>query len=222
MKIWTTLLTTTLLIFSAGSSVSAPATPGMGLGASSSLMKALTSSQAEMLSRGGENVSVIFVQPRDGESTVRNVEALDTLYLLTRQTLQGGIGLILIFETDKTNNALRLLRYRQQEGWWIGAKPYNPADLPDIDFQEAYRLVKAEAGKAHPITQIGILYAEDEGLPLIVVFSVKDEELSEGLCQEWVYTYDATGTAVHEGMTAGCYFDMDNLGASTSTVGYLE
>jgi len=174
-----------------------------------------------MLSRGGENVSVIFVQPRDGESTVRNVEALDTLYLLTRQTIQD-VGLILIFETDKTNNALRLLRYRQQEGVWLGAVPYNPADLPDIDFQEAYRLVKAEAGKAHPITQIGILYAAYEGAPLIVVFSVKVEWLDEGLCQEWVYTYDATGTAVHEGMIAGCYFDMDNLGASTPTVGYLE
>ena len=74
MKILTTLLATVVSILFAGSSFS---------GESSALMKALTSPQTGMYAGDMEQLSdgawVIFAQPRDGASTVRNVEALNTL-----------------------------------------------------------------------------------------------------------------------------------------------
>ena len=57
-----------------------------------------------------------------------------------------------IYETDKNMNVLydKLLN-----DIWLETEIYHPADLPDIDFQEAYRSVKAVAGDK-PIANIAV------------------------------------------------------------------
>lgn len=208
MKIVNILLVIVFSLFFCGSSVSAPAdSPSMGIDASSALMKALKSPQAEMLSgANGEEggVYIIFVQSRDGVSMVRNVEALDTLYLLTAQ----GLDQTLVFETDKTNKGLYLLRYRLVNDTWGDTAIYNPADLPDIDFQKAHRMVKEYSGQHKKIASIAVLINLVPEEPLIVSFQIEGDTAES--CEQW--RYNVAEDEVYPEPTAGetrCFFDMD-------------
>jgi hypothetical protein len=169
-------------------------------GSSSALMHALKSPQAEILS-GDQGVSIIFVQSRDGISTVRNVEALGTLYLLSRQ----GVDQTLVFETDKTNKPLYLLRYRLVDSIWLETEIYNPADLPNIDFQKAHRLVKKQSGKHKAIASIAIFY-NLYPKALIVSFQIKGD--AEEFCEQWQY-HVATKEVWQTAHETKCFFDMD-------------
>ena len=197
MKILNTILVIVCSIFFSGTLYSGTSDSGR----SSALMKALISQHAEMLS-GEIGVSIIFVQSLDGVSRVRNVEALNTLYLLAHQ--EGDQTLV--FETEKTNKELYLSRYRLVNDIWLGAIPYNPADLPDIDFQKAYRLVKAYAGKHKTIASISVSYADTQHPPLIVSFQIKDDAAE--FCEQWVYYVD-TNEVVQTKHRAGCFFDLN-------------
>lgn len=209
MKIVTMLLATVFSIFFAGSSISAPALPAdpprMGIGASSALMKALKSPQAEMLiGHEGIGIAEIYVQPRDGESTVRNVEALNTIYFITEHELYDGV--LVIFEADKTSNSLRLLNYWTHEGYWGGEKRFHPAELPDIDFQEAYRIVKDDAGSSYPIAGISLYRTliPPHNEPMIT-FNLYIPEPGSPDCVQWLYN-----TLTKVTSPAGrvrCYFD---------------
>jgi hypothetical protein len=166
---------------------------------SSALMKALTSPQAEMLS-GDEGVYIIFVQSLDGVSTVKNVEALDTLYLLAAQ----GEEQMLVFEADKTNKELRLLNYKLLNTIWIETAIYNPAELPDIDFQEAHRLVKEASGKDKTIASISVFYALFPEDDLIVSFQMKGDS---PYCEQWQY-HVATGDVWQTAFETMCFYQM--------------
>lgn len=170
-------------------------------GSSSALMRTLTSPQVEILS-GDQGVYIIFVQSRDGLSTVRNVEALDTLYLITAQ----GIDQTLVFEADKTNKPLYLLRYRLVDDIWMETEIYNPVELPDIDFQKAHRLVKKKSGRDKAIASIGILYNLNADGALVVSFQIKSD--AEEFCEQWQYhvATDEVWQTAHE---TRCFFDMD-------------
>lgn len=173
-----------------------------GSSQSSALMNALKSQQAEILS-GDQGVAIIFVQSRDGMSTVRNVEALDTLYLLAAQ---GVEKLTLVFETDKTNKPLYLLRYKLTDDIWDGTVRYNPAELPEIDFQKAHRLVKENSGKHKTIASIAVFYGLFQGGRLIVSFQIKDN--ASELCEQWLY--DVAADDVSEtSPSVTCFYDMD-------------
>ena len=151
---------------------------------------------------GEIGVYTIFVQSLDGVSRVRNVEALNTLYLLAYQ----GEDQTLVFETEKTNKELYLSRYRLVNDIWLGAVPYNPADLPDIDFQKAYRLVKAYAGEHKTIASIQVFWVNTQLRPLAVSFQIKDDAAE--FCEQWVYYVD-TNVVVQTKHRAGCFFDLN-------------
>jgi hypothetical protein len=222
MKTLTTLLTTVFLLFSAGNSVFAKeypyANPGMGIGASSALVKAMKSAQSDMLS-GGQRAKLIIAQMRDGESTVRNVEHLDTLYYITDQNFSPikNEEFLLMFEVSKTSDKLSLLRYLPVWGIWVGATDYTPSDLPDMDLQWAWRQIKAEID-AHPgdaanpqISSVGVSKAVVPGLPYIVGFNVyppSNPTLPEGMCDQWIY--NLSQDLIYYGMPAPCHFDLDN------------
>jgi hypothetical protein len=173
--------------------------------ASSALMKALKSPEAEILS-GPVGVEIIFVQSRDGESFRKNVESLDTIYLITAQ----GTESLLIFEADKTNKPLYLLGYRFIPGGEvIGAELFFPNDLPDIDFQRASRKVAKLSG-GRPIAKIGIVHTSAQGHPLEVSFDVQGENPDEpDMCPQ--YVYDVASDMAHDtGLVVKCFFDMNN------------
>lgn len=234
MKTAITSLVTVFSIFLAGSSISAPAGPsgmGMGRGASSALVKAIKSAQSDMLS-GEERAKLIIAQPRDGASTVRNVEHLDTLYYITDQNFEPfkDEEFLLMFEVDKTSDKLSLIRYLPVWGLWLGATDYTPSDLPDMDLQWAWRQIKAEIG-AHPgdaadpqIASIGVSKAVVEGLPYIVGFNVyppSNTSLPEWMCDQWIY--NVTQDAIYYGIPAPCHFDLDNFGTyDGGEHGYFE
>lgn len=167
------------------------------------LLNALKSKQTEMLA-GAHGVYIIFVQSRDGESTASNVEALDTLYLLSDQSkFDMEIFRTIVFETDKN---IRLLRYRLVDDIWGETVIYNPADLPNLDFQKAYRLVKEYSGKDQAIASIGIFYALVPGEPLIVSFQMKGDE--DEFCKQYQYYFD-TDQVFQTAQESKCFFDMD-------------
>ena len=172
-----------------------------GSSQSSALMNALNSQQAEILS-GDQGVAIIFIQSRDGISTVRNVEALDTLYLLAAQ----GLDQTLVFEADKTNKPLYLLRYRFINDIWAETARYNPAELPEIDFQKAHRLVKEYSGKHKSIASIAVFYGLIQGGRLIVSFQIKDD--ASELCEQWLYDVAADDVS-DTPQSATCFFNMD-------------
>lgn len=233
VKIVTTLLTTVFSIFFAGSSISAPAEPwapsGMGVGASSALMKVLKSPQAEMLSgvnectlhadgeKCGLGVYTIFVQTRDAASMVSNVEALDTIYMFPDQSHvpQEPNWFMQVLELDKTNKELRLLRYKLVEGLWYDLIPHNPADIPDIDLQQAYRLVREQveqdpwfSGDARTLARISIYDAlSSSGSEWQVAFYIRYEGDADGICREWDYHVD--GNYVSYGGPHHCFFQWD-------------
>lgn len=195
-----TLLTITFSICFAGSSVSAPKVPepqsNMGVGASSALMKALTSAKAGMYAYDG-GLLKIFVQPRDGASFVRNVEALDTIYFETDTLTEiDSQHVLLTFQTDKTSRNLELLSYKSWVDFPEGTAIFDPTTLPDINFQWVWRQVKNDAGPIYGapvedlvLASVGISYAVAPGTPLNVTFQFKPDYQETEYCWSWKYVY---------------------------------
>ena len=102
----TTLIALFCVLFS-GSSISAEqeCTDYVWLknGYSSALMKAFTSDQAGMYA-GDNGAFRLAAQTGDGVSMTRNVEALDTIFLISDQNKDEGIFLSLWFEMEKSDN----------------------------------------------------------------------------------------------------------------------
>jgi hypothetical protein len=170
--------------------------------AKGALLHALRSEQADILA-GEKGVFVIFAQTRDG-STVRNIEALDTLYLLADQGIPD-MDRTLIFKTDKH---LRLLRYRLVDLPWLDAVPYHPREaLPDIDFRQIQRIVGRESGRK-PIAAISIFFllGPTSNPPLIVTVQVKNE--GDDSCDQYLYNVDES-RIVNLRTGVACFFDMD-------------
>lgn len=161
------------------------------------LMEALKSSEAENLA-GEDGVHVIFVQSRDGTTMMNDVEALDTLYLLSG----AGATQTHIYETDKSIN---IIDDRIVDDVWLGGVPYNPANLPDIDFDSAYESVKAVSGDK-PIANISIRYNDSLGEPLIVAFTLQGA--TEGACDEYDYPVE-TGEVNLAAYGIACFFDIN-------------
>jgi hypothetical protein len=172
--------------------------------AKGALLHALRSEQAEILA-GEKGVFVIFAQTRDG-STVKKIEALDTLYLLADQGIPD-MDRTLIFKTDKH---LHLLRYRLVDLPWLDAVPFHPREaLPDIDFRQIQRIVDRESGRK-PIASIEIFFllVENAAPPLIVNLQVKND--GDGSCDQYVYNVDERRIVNHVTGVA-CFFDLDQV-----------
>ena len=224
MKILTTILTTLVLIFFAGTSFS---------GESSALMKALSSPQMEMYA-GADGAWVIFAQPLDGASTVRNVEALDTLYILTNQEIDSQ-PMTLTFEMDKTNSELPLLGYRLDANQLIGVEKFDPTMLPAIDFQLGWKLVKglmSEEWSIHKnhvtLASVGVFQPVIPQPETLVSFQVKRDDDTSELCWQYVYN-PVTKEAWKTPYIPPCWFDMDHegdfcdfYGPSTECSGVVE
>jgi len=169
---------------------------GLDEGTEGSLIQAIKSPEANALA-GDEGVYIIFVQSRDGATVEHNVEALDTIYFLSAI----GTDQMHIYETDKNINVLydKLLNYI-----WGGTAVYFPADLPDIDFQEAYRAVKVVSGDK-PIANIAIYYTQ-YGDELGVSFTLQGD--ATGSCEQYIY-YADTGEVDQIGLKVKCFFEIE-------------
>lgn len=209
MKILTTLLVTVVSILFAGSSFS---------GESSGLMKALTSPKMGMYAGNLAQISggawSIIAQPRDGASTVRNVEALDTLYLLSNQNKDTG-DMILTFEMDKTNSELPLLGYRLDQDMYVGTARFDPTGLPPIDFQFAWKLVKdlmSEEWSIHTnhvtLASVAVFYPIEYPDETLVSFNVKRDDDPSEFCWEYIYNPE-TKQAWKSPYIPACWFNMD-------------
>jgi len=165
-------------------------------GAEGSLIQALKSPEANTLA-GDQGVYIIFVQSRDGATVVHNVEALDTIYLLSAI----GTEQMHIYETDKNMNVLydKLLN-----DVWLETEIYHPADLPDIDFQEAYRSVKAVSGDK-PIANIAVFYTL-YGDQLRVGFTLHGDATDS--CEQYAYIVE-TGEVIQTGSEVKCFFEIE-------------
>ena len=165
-------------------------------GTEGSLIQALKSPEANSLA-GDQGVYIIFVQSRDGTTVVHNVEALDTLYLLSAI----GTDQMHIYETDKNMN---VLYDKLVDDVWRGTEIYHPADLPDIDFQKAYRSVKAVSGDK-PIANIAIFYTL-YGDQLRVGFTLQGDATDS--CEQYTYIVD-TGDVYQTGNEVKCFFEVE-------------
>ncbi len=185
------------LLFLTGCGSSDTSGGGTGIEDERSLMQALKSPEANSLA-GDQGVSIIFVQSRDGATAVDNIEALDTLYLLSA----AGAGQTHIYETDKSIN---VLNDKLINDVWLETEIYHPADLPDIDLQEAYRSVKAVSGDK-PIANIAVFYALEED-QLRVSFTLQGDATDS--CEQYAYIVD-TGEVYQTGSEIKCFFDMND------------
>lgn len=170
---------------------------GTDEGTEGSLIQALKSPEANTLA-GDQGVYTIFVQSRDGATAVHNVEALDTIYLLSAV----GVTQMHIYETDKNMN---VLYDKLVDDVWEGTNIYHPADLPDIDFQEAYRAVKAVSGDK-PIANIAILWPIVPESELIVSFTLQGDATDS--CEQYDYTVD-TGEVIQASSEVKCFFEIE-------------
>jgi hypothetical protein len=88
---------------------------------------------------------------------------------------------------------------------WEGTERYKPADLPDINFQKAYRLVKAYAGEHKTIASISVFRLLEPPQDWIVSFQIKGDE--GDFCNQWFYNVDTNAVAM-EAHGIKCFFDM--------------
>lgn len=225
MKILTTLLATVVSILFAGSSFSGESIdfPFGWKPAWNRLATALTSPQMGMYAGDREDFSggawVIFAQKRDGASTVRYVEALDTVYLLSDQNKDNNIiPAMLTFEMDKTNSRLPLLGYKLDLDSMVGVARFDPTGLPPIDFQYGWKLVKdlmSEEFSIHTfqvtLASVGVFYAIEYPDDALVSFNVKRDDDPSEFCWEYVYN-PVTKQAWKAPFTPPCWFDMDYEG----------
>lgn len=156
----------------------------------------LQSAKADMLS-GDQGVFILFIQPRESNTTVNNVESLDTLYLLSAQETQT-----LVFQTDKS---LNVLGYRLVNDVWMETVIYHPSELPDLDLRAIQSKIKALSGNK-PIASVAIRRALSPGEHLIVSFNMKNE--ADAFCSQYEYDYDAD-EAYQTTADSKCYFDMN-------------
>ncbi len=202
-KLTVILLLSIGLLFLAGcgnSDSSSTGEPGGGTGTEEgtegSLIQTLKSPEANNLA-GDQGVYTIFVQSRDGATAVHNVEALDTIYLLSAI----GTDQMHIYETDKNMN---VLNDKLVDDVWLETEIYHPADLPDIDFQEAYRSVKVVAGDK-PIASIAVFYTL-YGDQLRVSFQLQGDATDS--CEQYAYIVD-TGEAYQTTSETKCFFEIE-------------
>jgi len=186
-----------LFLAGCGNSGTSDGDTGIDEGTEGSLIQAIKSPEANTLA-GDQGVYIIFVQSRDGATAVHNVEALDTIYLLSAvETDQMHI-----YQTDKNMNVLydKLLN-----DVWAETEIYHPADLPDIDLQEAYRAVKAVAGDK-PIANIAIFWPLVPESELIVGFTLQGDATDS--CEQYDYSVD-TGEVIQTGSEVKCFFEIE-------------
>jgi len=199
-KLTIALMLSISLLFLAGcsnsDSSSSDGDVGTDEGTEGSLIQALKSPEANRLA-GDQGVYTIFVQSRDGATAVHNVEALDTIYLLSAV----GVTQMHIYETDKNINVLydKLI-----DDIWLETNTYHPADLPDIDFQEAYRSVKAVAGDK-PIANIAVFYTLSAD-QLRVGFTLQGDATDS--CEQYAFIVE-TGEVFQTGSEVKCFFEIE-------------
>lgn len=166
-------------------------------GTSPILMEALKNSKTNVLA-GEEGLYITFVQAKDGHTMMKNVEALDTLYLLSAV----GTTQTHVYETDKNINVLseNIVNHA-----WLETRLYHPAALPDIDFEKAYSAVKKIAGEK-PIANIAIFYTLEEN-ELRVSFTLEGE--TPDRCDQYQYIV-ASDDAFASMKNVKCFFENDS------------
>jgi len=157
------------------------------------LIQALKSQEADRLA-GDEGVYIIFVQSRDSIAKT-DVEALNALYFLSAI----GIDQMNIYETDKSIN---ILDEELVNDTWLETRKYHPANLSDIDFQEAYRAVKVVSGDK-PIANVAIFYTLEHD-ELRVGFTLQGDATDS--CEQYAYIVD-TGEVYQTGSEVKCFYD---------------
>ncbi|MEA3491694.1 MAG: hypothetical protein U9R27_07310 [Campylobacterota bacterium] len=196
MKKLTLLLMLSMgLLFFAGCG-SSNTTGGGEVEVEESLMQAIKSPEADSLA-GDQGVYIIFAQSRDGATAVESIEALDTLYLLSAE----GVDQTHIYETDRSIN---VLTDKLVDNVWMETEQYHPADLPDIDLQEAYGSVKAVSGDK-PIANIAIFYTLYNH-QLRVGFTLQGDATDS--CEQYAYIVD-TGEVYQTGSEVKCFFEIE-------------
>lgn len=186
-------------------------------GSQSALMNALTSPQAGMYA-SGDKLLEIFVQNRDGASTVRNIEALDTIYFITNTGIKGEDqtnkkgDVLIAFQIDKTSSHLGLISYKALVDVPLGTVQLDPTTLPDINFQWAWKQITIAAGAEYKVkpqdlvlARIGIARAVYPEKPLVISFDFKPKDYEGDTCWEWIYAYDDQDI-FNSGFTVGCWF----------------
>ena len=106
-----------------------------------------------------------------------------------------------IYETDKNMN---VLYDKLVDDVWLETEIYHPANLPDIDFQEAYRSVKAVAGDK-PIANIAVFYTLSAD-QLRVSFTLQGD--SADSCEQYAYIVE-TGEVYATGSEVKCFFEIE-------------
>jgi len=218
MKIINTLLIAAFSLFYAGSSISAPAQQdctgyvGLKNGYSSALMKAFTSDQMGMYA-GEIGAYRLSAQTGDGVSMTRNVEALDTIFLISDQNKEGEfIYRSLWFEMEKSDN-LPILGYVIDDDAYQGVEPFNPEHLPPLDMQHAWQVVKERFSSVDwefskslvTVAQVSMVYVAPYACPT-VSFLIKraDDQDTTGRC--WEYLYDIVDDiAYRSGFVPPCW-----------------
>ena len=161
---------------------------------SPALMEALKNPKTDELA-GEEGLYITFVQSRDGKTMMNDVEALDTLYLLSAV----GTTQTHVYETDKNVN---VLSDNVVNDVWGETRLYRPAALPDIDFEKAYSAVKKIAGEK-PIANIAIFYTLEEN-ELRVSFTLEGK--TPDLCDQYQYIV-ASDDAFAATNNVKCFFE---------------
>jgi len=171
------------------------------------LAEAIKSPKANKLA-GEQGAYIIFVQSRDGATMQNDVEALDTLYILSAVETDKTH----VYETDKNIN---VLDDRLVDQPWMETAIYHPSDLPDIDFDKAYSAVKAVAGE-RPIANIAVYYVLEPDNPLVISYTLKGDTVDS--CTLYQY-YEDTGKVHQTDSEVKCFFDM-NVSSELGSEGF--
>lgn len=176
-------------------------------------MKAFTSDQAGMYA-GDNGAFRLAVQTGDGVSMTRNVEALDTIFLISDQNkVDESIFLSLWFEMEKSDN-LPILGYYIDDDKLVGLEPFNPEHLPPLDMQHAWRVVKEQFSSVDwqfskslvTVAQVSMVYVVGPWTCPTVSFLIKraDDPDTTGRC--WEYIYDIETDSAHwSGFVPPCW-----------------